>query len=130
MFSLLEELVNLACPHICINISIVASDFSQLEYFISADKSYGINKQGRKRAPLLSDTRELKLAKKTRNCFIHDGGKISDDWIRAYEALKTPCPYNIGDKLPPEVTFIQKIEDWHELIVNIANQIETEIQNL
>ena len=129
MFSLLEELINLACPHICRNISIVASDFPQVEYFLLADKSYKMNKQGHKRVPLLPDMRELKLAKETRNCFIH-GGNISDAWIKAYTAIKNPCPYTFGNKLPREVTAIQKIEDWHELIVKIANQIETEIQNL
>jgi len=56
----------------------------------------------------------LKLAKETRNCFIHNGSKVDDRWLKAFFELKgVNSVHKIGDERP--VGFHQ-VEDWHALL--------------
>ena len=131
MFSLLEDLVGISCQYISSTPTINPGDYGQLKSFILAENQHAQSTKGTARAPLISVTEEqnLNLAKKTRNCFIHKGGLVDDNWINAYKAAKgTQCPYPLKAKLPRKVTHVQKIEDWHELIVKIADCLEQEIQ--
>ena len=63
----------------------------------------------------------MKLAKKTRNCFIHNGSKVDEKWLERYrETRGESSNADINDKLP--VSFHQ-VEDWNDLVVRVVNEI-------
>ncbi|MEW6617367.1 MAG: hypothetical protein AB1333_03025 [Patescibacteria group bacterium] len=77
---------------------------------------------------------ELKLAKETRNCFIHNNSKIDDKWLSAYQGVretKTLLPDLIGADLDSGLqnTF-HEIENWHDLIVDISKRIVEKISRM
>jgi len=77
---------------------------------------------------------ELYLAKKTRDCFIHNSSKIDykGEWIEAYKIARGTTPSaNRGDELEVGlVNIFHQVEDWHDLIVGVAKTIEYKIAQL
>ena len=124
LFSLLEELVTNLCPLVCYGQECSAGIFENLEKFLLGNKPYDkfqINITE-------DDIKELKLAKETRNCFIHNGSKVDEKWLKAFkEARRVNSAAKIGDKLP--INFHQ-VEDWHELIIQTVNKIKNGIIKL
>ena len=81
---------------------------------------------------ILSDSqiKELKLAKKTRNCYIHNGNKIDQSWLDAYREAKGNSIASVGDNLQNGFpNLFHQIEDWHSLIVETTNKIKDLIKN-
>lgn len=74
---------------------------------------------------------ELFLAKETRNCYLHHGGKINDKWIKYYKDTKGTSLVSEGDDLNKgfqEGKPYLQIEEWHNLIVDITNRIKSKIE--
>ena len=118
LFSLLEELVTNLCPIICDGQEIWASSFKNLKKFLLGKCPY--NKFQTNITE--DDVQELKLAKVTRNKFIHNGSKVDETWLECYrETRGENSKADVNDNLP--VNFHQ-IEDWHELIVSIVTEIK------
>lgn len=70
----------------------------------------------------------MKLAKETRNCFIHNSSKVDKRWLEVFrEAKGKNSTAQIGDKLPVD---FRQIEDWHELIIQTVNKIKNTITRL
>lgn len=118
LFSLLEELVTNLCPLVCNGQEIRASIFDNLEEFLLGKGRYNNFRTNITE----EDVQELNLAKKTRNCFIHNGSKVDEKWLECFrETRGESSKAEINDELP--VTFHQ-VEDWHDLIVRIVNEIK------
>jgi len=118
LFSLLEELVTELCFFLYSGKEVNAGKFGNLKNFLLGNKSYETLKIG----VIEDELKELKLAKETRNCFIHNSSKVDKNWLVAYkEARGENRTIKTGDEL--SIGFHQ-IEDWHELIVQITNRIK------
>lgn len=81
---------------------------------------------------ILSDEQltELILAKETRNCYIHNGGKIDKHWIDAYENARGKTNGNIGDDLTQGIENIySQVENWHKLILEITHKIKIKVES-
>lgn len=119
IFSLFEDLLNESSKILC-------------SVEIDAGKWHGIQKFFEENPDLTSqqELKELKLAKETRNCYIHNSGKIDQRWIDAYKEAKGNSIASIGDDLEKGFpnTFHQ-IEEWNELVVNIASKIKIKIEH-
>lgn len=129
LFTFFEVLITLTCPILYgEETPIDASDFGQMLHFLKADTRQfnGIE--------FISDREEneLNLAKKTRNCHIHDGGKIEEKFLVAYgkvfgERLKLRLKE--GDNVSTAFSNIyHEVEDWQHLILKITTKIKSEIQ--
>lgn len=74
---------------------------------------------------------ELKLAKETRNCFIHNGSKIDNQWLSAYQNARGNKVLLIsleGKGLGEGLSNIfYEIEDWNNLIVNISKKVKDRV---
>lgn len=78
---------------------------------------------------LLLDDEEadFRLACKTRDCFIHNGGQVDGGWIKAYAIARKVSPkLNVGEPLPDP---FHQLEDWHNLFLRIAERIEKFLKN-
>lgn len=118
LFSLLEELVAELCPVVCGEQEIRTDKFENLKKFLLGENPY----QNFQTNITEDKIKELNLAKKTRNCFIHNNSKVDKLWLEAFkDARGENSVAQIGDKLP--VNFHQ-IEDWGELIIEIVNEIK------
>lgn len=124
LFSLLEELIAELCPIVCSGQEIRADKFENLKKFLLGENPYqnfqtNINED---------EVKELKLAKETRNCFIHNNSKVDERWLEVFREVKNKNSIaQIGDKLPVD---FNQIEDWHELIIRIVNEIKDTITRL
>lgn len=77
-----------------------------------------------------SQLKELKLAKETRNCYIHNSGKIDQKWIDAYREAKGNPIASIEDELEKGFpNSFHQIEEWNEFLVSITAKIKTKIEN-
>jgi len=124
LFSLLEELIEELCPIVCGGQEIKVDKFENLKKFLLGKNSY----QNFQTKIAEDKIKELKLAKETRNCFIHNNSKVDKLWLEAFkEARGKNSAAQIGGKLP--INFHQ-IEDWHELILEIVNKIKDAIIQL
>ena len=76
------------------------------------------------------EKKELFLAKATRNCFIHNGSKIDQRWINAYQFARSAPPIKkIGDDVKKAFTsMLYQVEDWHELIIKITKGVKEKIK--
>lgn len=70
---------------------------------------------------------ELKLARETRNCYVH-GNKIDSEWLKKYKEARGEPIVKINDDLDRgfKETF-HEIEKWNKLIVKISEKIEFRI---
>ena len=119
LFSLFEDLLNESSKVICSN-ELDTSKLVNMEAFFDENND------------LLSETelKEIKLAKETRNCYIHNDGKIDQKWIDAYIDAKGSPIASVGDDLKNGFTnAFHQIEEWNELIVNITNKIKSKIES-
>lgn len=124
LFSLLEELITELCPLVCNVKDIRADKFENLEKFLLGQNPY----QNFKTNITQDEIKELKLAKETRNCFIHNNSKVDELWLMAFKEVRNnDSVAQIGDKLPVD---FHQIEDWHELIIRIVNKIKNAIIQL
>ena len=76
-----------------------------------------------------SHKEELKLARETRNCYVHNGSRIDRKWIDAYKQARNKDAKEgerISNSLPE---FYYQIEKWHDLIIELTDEIETKIKN-
>ena len=120
IFSLVEKLVNDVCDLIYPGKSL---DFSKYENLVKFLKSQGgFNEIDFK----LTDHQylELKLAKETRNCFIH-GRKANSRWVSAYWASRKKEPeYKDGDEM---ILRVPDVEDWQDIITKVTNEIQSHL---
>lgn len=117
LFSLFEELLSTIAQEIY-NIKINTGNYEGIKDFFKIDDFKNIVSD-------ISKLKELKLAKETRNCFIHRGSKIDKKWVDAYGDARREFPTEkIGKRLEEgfQNTFHQ-IEDWHVLIVELSKVI-------
>ena len=80
-----------------------------------------------------SQLKELKLAKMTRNCYLHRGGKADEGWIDSYRKAKGTPLISEGEDLNKgfeEGIPYHQIEEWHNLIVEITNKIKNKIEEI
>jgi hypothetical protein len=118
LFSLFEDLLNESSKILCSG-EINTSKWPNMEKFFNEVK-------------ILSDSelKELKLAKETRNCYIHNGGKIDQRRVDAYKAAKGTPIANVNDNLQKGFPkLFHQIEDWHSLIAKTANKIKDRIES-
>lgn len=120
LFSLFEDLLNESSNILCPN-EINASKWENIKKFFSETDTNDI----------LSDSEmmELKLAKETRNCYLHNGGKIDQRWLDAYKESKGEPIAKINDSLKDGFSnLFYQIEDWHKLIIQLTNKIKIKIE--
>jgi len=120
LFSLFEELLN-EVSKILHGLELNTSKWKNMENFF--------NQTATKDILSTQDINELNLAKKTRNCFIHNGSRIDQKWIDAYQKARGGIsPAGLGDELQKGLlNKFHQIEDWHELIIDITKRIERKI---
>jgi hypothetical protein len=124
LFSLLEELIDELCPIVCNGQEIKSYKFEKLTEFLLGIKPY----QNFQTNITEDRIKELKLAKETRNCFIHNDSKVDEPWLKAFKEVNgRDSTAQIGDELP--VNFHQ-IEGWHELIIEIVDEIKDSVIRL
>jgi len=116
LFSLFEELLDEIAKFL-FNFELDMNKWKNIEEFF--------NKPGTKDILSNQDIKELKLAKETRNCFIHNGSKIDQRWLDTYQEAKGVHLASLGDDLHKGIsnTFHQ-VESWHELLVNTTKKLE------
>jgi hypothetical protein len=118
LFSLLEELTAELCPIMCNGLNINTFQFKHCEDFLLGKDPY----QNFKTGILVSEIKELRLAKETRNCFIHSKSKVDKKWLEAFkESRGIDSEAKIGDKLP---VYVPQVEEWHELCKQIVSKIK------
>lgn len=118
LFSLFEDLLKESSRVLC-SVELDTSKWQGIKQFFDEDND------------LISETelKELKLAKETRNCYIHNNGKIDQKWIDAYTEAKGNPIASIGDELDRGFpNAFHQIEDWNELLVSITNKIKAKIE--
>jgi len=124
LFSLFEDLLNEASKILCAS-ELDTSKWPNMKKFFEEDDTKDI----------LTDIqiKELKLAKETRNCYIHNGSKINQKWLDSYRDAKSNPIASIGDNLSKGFKEFQdlfhQIEEWHKLIVDTTNNIKSKIEN-
>jgi len=119
LFAIFEELLKEVCPSI----------------LNETRKKSLINKFFEKENKEILNGKELEeviLAKETRNCYVHNGGKINNRWKTAYENAKGKLILNKeGDNILeefPNNKFYHQVEEWHSLIVEITNKIKAKLE--
>lgn len=124
LFSLLEELIAELCPIVCSGQEIRSDKFENLEKFFLGKNLY----QNFQTNITKDKVKELKLAKETRNCFIHNNSKVDERWLKVFKEVNGKnSTARIGDELPVD---FHKIEGWHELIIKIVNGIKDAVIRL
>lgn len=124
LFSLLEELIDELCPIVFNGQEIRSHKFESLKKFLLGRNPY----QNFQTNITEDKIKKLKLAKETRNCFIHNNSKVDEHWLEAFKEVNgRDSTAQIGDELP--VNFHQ-IEGWHELIIEIVNEIKDSVIRL
>jgi len=119
LFSLFEELLNEASK-ILLNRGLNTSTWRNMKSFFNQTNTRDILSG--------QDIKELKLAKLTRNCFIHNGSKIDQGWLDAYQEARGTPSVSLGDELQKGLANkFHQIEDWHELIIDITKRIKRKI---
>lgn len=120
LFSLFEELLYETAKELY-NLEINTSKWVKMVKFFNLENFNNIVSA--------AEINELKLAKETRNCFIHNGSKIDDFWLSAYNGSRGNLSIDLrGKKLSEGFTNIfYEIENWHNLIISISNKIKEKI---
>lgn len=117
LFSLFEELLKTVASEIY-QIKIDAGNFDGIKDFFKINDFRNVVTD-----PVI--LKELKLAKETRNCFIHRGSKIDKRWVDAYGDARRKVPSGkMGKRLEEGFKSpFHQIEDWHVLIVDLSKAI-------
>lgn len=124
LFSLFEEYINEIIEYYLSVQNSAVWKFKNLEKLLRSDPPFEkLNLHLGK-----AEINELRLAKETRNCFIHNNSKVDQKWIEAYKTTKGNEPsYRLGDRF--ELMF-EEIEDWHGLILNITRTIKHSVEKI
>ena len=125
MFSLTEALVKELHELLYPGKSINSDKRNELIAFLEGRKKYD-----RVTIPLLlpEEEKEFILAKETRNCFTHGGGRIDERWITACKESRGPSYISkVGSEIGDELTknhdeLFREVEKWHKIFVNIARR--------
>lgn len=118
LFSMFEDFLSKA--HVSLGSSEIKINFSKWEKMSNFlnNKFKGVLDS--------QELKELKLAKETRNCFIHHDSKIDTRWLAAYEDARGSINNTLlGESLSeglPEI--FHEVENWHALISGIARKVE------
>ncbi len=120
LFSLFEELLHETAKTL-FNLEINTGKWSGIEEFFKLSDFNNVLS--------MQEIKELKLSKETRNCFIHNGSKIDNFWLSAYQNARGTPPSNLEGKNLNEglSNIFHEIEAWHDLIVNTAEKIKEKI---
>ncbi len=121
LFSLFEDLLNEASKILCSS-KLNTSQWPNMKKFFEEDHTKDI----------LTDlqVKELKLAKETRNCYIHNGSKTNQIWLNSYEDVKgSPIVSKGEDLIMAFPNVFHQIEEWQILIVDITNKIKSKIED-
>ena len=125
MFSLTEALVKDLHELLYSGKSINSDSRNELIAFLEGKKKYN-----KVTIPLLlaGEENEFILAKETRNCFTHRGGRIDDRWLNACkESRGSSYISKLGSEIGDELTknhdeLFREVEKWHKIFVNIARR--------
>lgn len=118
LFSLFEDLIK-ESSKILYSQEVDASKWEEIKKFFDENNDIVSD----------SELKELKLAKVTRNCYIHNNGKINQRWIDAYTEAKGSTIASIGDELERGFpNSFHQIEEWNELIVKTTGKIKEKIE--
>jgi hypothetical protein len=118
LFSLLEDLV-FESNYKLFNKEVRMGNWTKIEEFL---ESINLSEK---------NIKELCLAKKTRNCFIHNNSKIDKEWVKSYKsARKKDLKKLLGKDLSEGFdSLLQEVEGWNSLIVEISDIIKKELEN-
>jgi hypothetical protein len=123
LFSLFETLLNDVSPILC----------NRKEYDVS---NWEKNNKGMKNffedTKLIenSELKELRLAKVTRNCYIHNDSKVDEYWEKTYFEARKKEPILKNEFVDSAFDeFLKQVEDWHKLILNITKKIENKLSD-
>lgn len=120
LFSLFEDLLNEASKILCSS-EFDTSKWPNMKKFFEETDTRDILTD--------SQIKELKLAKETRNCYIHNGSKIDQRWLDSYEDAKGSPIASVGDDLRRGFpNLFHQIEEWQILIVDTTNSIKDKIE--
>ena len=125
MFSLTEALVKDLHELLYPGKNISSDTRNELIAFLEGKKKYD-----KVTIPLLlaREEKEFILAKETRNCFTHRGGRIDDRWLNACKKSRgsshiSKLGSEIGDELTKDhYELLREVEKWHKIFVNIARR--------
>jgi hypothetical protein len=125
LFSLLEEFVKEIIKHYHSKERKSYFDsYENLKKFLLAEHPFESFKHQIEEERII----ELKLARETRNCFIHNFSRVDSKWIKAYEcARKLKTPFKEGQELP---LLFEEVEIWHDLTIEIVNEIYLNLKEL
>ena len=119
VFSLFEDLLNESSKILCTK-EIDTGKWQGIKQFFDENNDLVSEKE----------LKELKLAKETRNCYIHNSGKIDQWWIEAYTKAKGNPMALIGHDLEKGFpNSFHQIEEWNELVVSITGKIKNKIES-
>ena len=100
-------------------------NITELIKFLKGDPPY---KSFAEKLLIGNDKKELRLAKKSRNQYIHNGNKPDEDWFGLYEEVRGKRPaYIEGHPLP---VIMHDVEDWTDLIVRITENLERSLTTI
>jgi hypothetical protein len=121
LFVLLEELLN-ESSLIFFNKRLDTGYLKQLKIFLGENETKDILSE--------PEEKELFLAKATRNCFVHNGSKIDQTWMEAYQLARgIPSIEKIGDDVKSAFeSILHQVEDWHEIVIKITKKLEEKIK--
>lgn len=119
LFSIFEDIWNESSKILCSK-ELDTSKWENIAKFFDENKDIISN----------AELRELKLAKETRNCYLHKLSKIDQRWVEAYIDAKGINPISsIGGELSASFpNSFHQIEEWNELITNLTNKIKIKIE--
>ena len=128
LFALFEELLKEASIFFSLELKDKDRNISIINWFFGKDETKSILED--------KQLEELKLAKETRNCYIHNGNKIDNKFVEAYKDARIIEPIaaeeqKIFENFPNQFheNLFHQIEDWHKLIVDTSNKIKEKIEN-
>ncbi|MFA7707860.1 MAG: hypothetical protein WCX73_02840 [Candidatus Pacearchaeota archaeon] len=121
LFSLFEELLNKS-SEILFGTELDTSQWRNMKKFFEEESTLDILSE--------ESMKELNLAKQTRNCYVHNGGKIDQIWLDSCNKIEEKSMELIGKNLEDGFqNLFHRIEEWHDLIIEATNKIKEKIES-